>query len=124
MGRQIIKVSREDDLYMEWSSIVEAPTWFGDRSETLAYLRGNDGNHGLSPSETYESRLARADETGSSGYRPWGCTWDDHGEIYMQQGILPRSAFPEFARRWLAAEGDAEPDVADLLEPFETNLET
>ena len=30
MGGQIIKVSREDDLYMEWSSIVEAPTWFGD----------------------------------------------------------------------------------------------
>jgi hypothetical protein len=29
------------------------------------------------------------------------------------------SAFGEFARRWLAAEGDTEPDVADLLEPFE-----
>jgi hypothetical protein len=119
MGSQIIKISRDDDLYMEWSSIVEAPTWFGTRAETLEYLAGNDGNREMRPADTHESRLARADETGSSGYRPWGCTWDYYGKIYMQRGVLPRSAFAEFARRWLAAEGDTEPDVADLLEPFE-----
>lgn len=120
MGLQIIKISRDAALYMEWSSIIEAPTWFGDRAETLAYLRGNVGNHGLSSAETHESRLARADETGSSGYRPWGCTWDDHGEIYQQRGVLPRSAFPEFARRLLACDDDGpDPDVSDLLEPFE-----
>jgi hypothetical protein len=122
MGKQIIKVSREADLYMEWSSIVDAPTWFGDRAETLEYLAGNDGNHEMQPADTHESRLARADETGTSGYRPWGCTWDDHGVSYMRRGFLPRSAFGEFARRWLATGGDTEPDVTDLLEPFETEV--
>lgn len=122
MGSQIIKVSPDRDLYMEWSSIVEAPTFFGTRAETAVYLaEPKQGLHEttIAHEDAVEQRLARADLTGSSAYSPLGCDWDDHGEIYQQQGYLPRARFGEFADRFLAAGEDAEPDVSDLLEPFE-----
>lgn len=115
MGRQIIKVDRDRDLYMEWSSIVEAPTWFGNRVELFAYLTEPvRGNH-----DEVETRIKRADETGSSGFRPFGCTWDDDGEIYEQRGMLPRARMLAFAERWLAQPESAAPDVTDLLELFD-----
>lgn len=125
MGKQIIKVSPDRDLYMEWSSIVEAPTFIGTRAETTAYLlEPKDGLHEttIAHPEAVEQRLARADLTGSSGYPPFGCDWDDHGEIFQQRGYLPRSRFGEFCDRYLAAGDDGEPDVADLLEPFEDEV--
>lgn len=122
MGRQIIKIAPDRDLYMEWSSVVEAPTFFGTRAEMAAYLaEPNAGYHetAIAHPAAVEERLARADLTGSSGCPPFGCGWDDHGEIYQQKGYLPRSRFGEFADRFLACPGDIEPDVTDLLEPFD-----
>jgi hypothetical protein len=122
MGKQIIKAAPNRDLYMEWSSDVEAPTFLGTRADIAAYLA--EPKRGLRETviadpDAIEQRLQRADLTGSSGYPPFGCDWDDHGEIYKQQGYLPRAKFGEFADRYLAAGEDGEPDITDLLEPLE-----
>jgi hypothetical protein len=119
MGRQIIKVSREDDLYVEWSSVVETATFVGDRQGTREYLNEAVRGEIWPRPEAIEAWLIRADETGSSALLPLGYTWDSPGPIYRQQGVLPRPALPEFARRLLASPDDVEPDVADLLVPFE-----
>lgn len=122
MGSQIIKVTPDRDLYMEWSSVVEAPTFIGTRAELAAYLAEPKVHYRqttIDHPEAIEERLARADETGSSGYRPFGCTWDDaSGEIYQQRGHLRRDRFAEFCDRILAAQ-DFDLDFSDLLEPFE-----
>lgn len=115
MSKQIIKVSRDEDLYLEWSSIVEAPTFVGDRAQLAAHLMAGHFDEPHSPAKA-EERIARADETGTSAIGGWGCGWDDHGEIYMQQGFLLRASMAEFAHRLLVDE-DAEP--TGLLEPFE-----
>lgn len=111
MGYEIIRVSPDEDLYLEWSSIVEAPTFVGTRTQLLVHLHRN-----YQPVETPEQRVDRTDETGSSGRDGWGCKWDATGEIYMQRGFLPRARMAEFARR-LLADQNAEP--TDLLEPFD-----
>lgn len=111
MGSEIIKVSLTEDLYFEWSSIVDAPTFVGTRAELLAHLHST-----YVPVETPEQRVERADATGSSGNGDWGCKWDTDGLMYQQDGILPRARLAEFARRILADEGT---EPIGLLEPFE-----
>lgn len=114
MGYEIIKVARDVDLYMEWSSIVEAPTFVGNRAETLAYLtRQSDPR--LRDEYQPPARLARADKTGTSAFE-MGCGWDDSGHIYQQQGVLPRARFEAFAR---AAVADDIATMDALLDPFE-----
>lgn len=121
MGRVIIKAAQDKDLYIEWSSIVEAPTFIGTRAEILPYLRSSRDRPGNAP----EARLQRADETGSSAKRdprapayrgPLDGAWDDNGLIYQQMGWLPRAKLAEFAEK-LAA--DDEDGAVALLEPFE-----
>lgn len=121
MGKQIIKVSPDEDLYLEWSSVVEAPTFIGDRAAMVEHLM-----YGFQPETRrydfelgeVEVRLQRTDETGSSGWEPFGCSWDDSGEIYMQQGFLPRAKMRDLALLYLAATGPSV-DASGLLEPFE-----
>lgn len=127
MGKQIIKIAPDRDLYVEWSSVVEAPTAWGTRAEMAAWLQEPKQGYGqitIAAADAVEDRLARADRTGSSGYPPFGCTWDDWGEIYMQQGKLPRSRFGALIDRY-AAHPDirhSTPDVRDLLDPFDDDL--
>lgn len=126
MPRFIMKAAPDENLYVEWSSIVEAPTWLGSRAELAEYLSEHrfDGMGSCtahSPDEL-EQRLARVDATGTSiafriGKYIEG-SWEDDGTIYQQQGWLPRSRLSEFLHRFLASP-DEEPDVADLLDPFE-----
>lgn len=108
MGRIIIKADKAADLYMEWSSVVEAPTWVGTRDEAL-----KDGFE--------EVRLARADEKGSSCLDMDEGFWEDTGTIYKQQGWLPRENFLPFAQRFLESEPFT-PDVSDLLKPFDDDI--
>jgi hypothetical protein len=116
MGKQIIKVDPGQDLYLEWSSVVDAPTRVGTRAEFAEYLnqprRGEVWPH---PAQV-EERLRRADETGTSGVPPFGVGWNHRGPMYQQQGVLPRARLAEYARR-LLADIDAEP--GDLLESLE-----
>ncbi len=116
MGKQIIKVSPDEDLYLEWWSVVEAPIRVGTRAELAAYLNEPRRGEVWPTEEEVERRLRQADETGSSAHRPFGCTWGSRGEMYQQRGFLPRARMAEFARR-LLDDIDAEPD--GLLKPLE-----
>jgi len=116
MGKQLIKVSPTEDLYLEWSSVVEAPTRVGTRAEFAADLNEPRRGEVWPTEDEVERRLQQADATGSSASRPFGCTWDSRGEMYQQRGLLPRGRMVEYARR-LLADIDAEPD--GLLEPLE-----
>lgn len=121
MGKPIIRADREHDLYVEWSSIVEAPTFIGTRAEMLRYLtpRSDPNEPGLNLGRRHtdpEARLRRADETGTSSLPdpeydgpPFG-SWDDKGFIVEQKGWLPR----ERLYAYLTAD-----DPDNLLEPFE-----
>lgn len=117
MGTIVIKPERDVDFYVGWSSIVEAPVWWGDRAEVAEYM-ADDARCG--PSDEIKKRFARADENGTSSYNRRDGGWDDHGFVYEQRGILPRKHLIEACRRLEA--GD-EPGVWDLLEPFEDGIE-
>lgn len=115
MGKQIIKVAPDRDLYVEWSSVVEAPTAWGTRDWMVEHLRATaTGDGWTSPFDQVEQRLRRADKAGTSAFE-CGCGWDDAGEIYMQQGFLPRRRLGELIAQYEAGTEA----VSDLLEPFE-----
>lgn len=117
MGRIIIKASREDDLYAEWSSIVEAPTFIGTRAGLKEYLTDHfDPDGRRHTEEEAEERLTRADTLGSSCLDMKDGHWTDSGLIYEQRGWLPRGRFAAFFRSFPNPDGP--PDLS-LLEPFE-----
>ena len=104
---------------MEWSSIVDAPTFVGDRAETLAYLTRRSDQEPC-PSCGYDptaARLDRADKQGTSSKEAgWGHGWDSRGALFNQRGYLPRARFEAFAR---AAAADDEPAMLALLDPLD-----
>jgi hypothetical protein len=111
MGNIIVKAAKDLDLYVEWSSIVEAPLTWGTRQEFL--------------DEGYaEERLERADARGSSSYIGI-CFWgDDDGLILEQRGFLPRAKIPAYleimTEQWKAKNFDGDdPRILALLEPLE-----
>lgn len=114
MGRIIIKASRDRDLYVDWSTIVEAPAFIGNRPEMLAYLQRDP----LDPSNTPEMRLRRADSTGTSaaGDYAWFGKWEDDGLIFQQRGTVPRDMLADFLDAYAA--NDMSTCLALLL-PFE-----
>lgn len=104
MGRIIIKAAPDRDLYVEWSTIVEAPVFIGGRAETLAHLhREQEGG------DAPEVRLARVDETGTSakGSYAWFGAWDDEGLIYEQRGSVPRERLCDFLDAYLRDDEEA-----------------
>lgn len=122
MGRYVIKAARDQDLYMEWSTIVEAPTAIGTRSEILTHLQSSPR-----AADHPEVRVTRADLTGTSALRdpessysgPLDGAWDDEGLIVEQRGWLPRDRFAEFLTAYVMA-----PERAyALLDPFEDEEE-
>lgn len=133
MGSIVIKESPESDYYVEWSSIVEAPTCAGTRTEMLAYLQqGSDPWLRKDAPHHPEQRLRRVDETGTSslwvtkaaeespefaahGYPEEG-SWDDDSFIYMQRGLLSRANVFALTRRLTEDPGA---DVSDLLTPLD-----
>jgi hypothetical protein len=113
---QIVKCARDEDLYLEWSSVTETPTCVGTRAEMHAYLTSNPSR----PPGYADRVLALVDEHGTSAPH-LGCTWTSEGERYQNGGRLPRERMAECARRLLDAEPTASPDVliADLLVPID-----
>jgi hypothetical protein len=109
MGRCIIKASRDEDLYLEWSSVVDACTMVGTRSEFLA-------------SGHREDALDRADRTGTSDRVAQFGGWDDESlgvgttEHRQHEGplILERADLAAFAR--LLAVGNSK-EAEALLKP-------
>lgn len=118
----IVKAEPDTDLYVLWSTVVDAPTFTGTRAEVTQHLAWQDGNRSA---QQIEQRFARADAHGSSGIPPFNYgTWDgDPGDgdlMYQQQGFIRRHNFPEYAAR-LRITGD--PDPGHLLDPFEDDDE-
>jgi hypothetical protein len=111
MGNQIIKCARDEDLYLEWSSVTESPTAVGGRLEMTCHL-DSDPRHAYGYSER---TLALADDHGTSAWIR-GCRWDSDGLRYRNGGLLPRDRMAEYARR-LLDDPDAEP--TDLLVPID-----
>ena len=109
----IIKPERDRDMYVEWSTVVDVPTAYGDRAEMLRILHGDPG--AADRSDTPERRLARADELGSSSQvgEFW---WDDDVFVFRQDGMLARKDLVR-AVELLAAGRDDE--VLALLAPFD-----
>lgn len=116
MPRIVFKVTRDEDRYVEWSTIVEAPTFTGTRAEMMAHLSPGELIYGHQP----EDRLRRADETGTSaagGFSFFGA-WDDSGLVVEQRGVLRRERLGEFLDLFMP--GDyVDPAAYALLEPFE-----
>ncbi len=117
MGTIVIKPDRDVDFYVGWSSIVEAPVWWGPTAEVREYIL-QDVRRGISDSP--EVRLARADEHGTSSHDPRDGGWDDEGFIYEQRGFLRRDRIAQVCRLLEQQNLDA---VWDLLEPFEDEAE-
>lgn len=127
MGQQIIKVEKELDLYIVWSSVVESPLYVGSTEEVASYLmqptKNSMGTH-INSRAYVDGVLDRATRYGSSGYEPFGCTWDDAGEIFEQRGFLPRKNLKAFAEIFLETENGNLNDeqwsrLMALLEPFD-----
>lgn len=106
-AKEVIKISRDEDLYVGWSHICEAPVWCGTRAEAI--------EDGCPP-----SRLRRADETGTSIRDGFGLAWDHGGLIAEQRGYLPRARVGEYAVAYLEGRTG---DAFDLLEPFDGETE-
>jgi hypothetical protein len=45
MGQAIVKAARDRDLYMVWSSVVDAPVAVGSRNQMVEYARQEVGFH-------------------------------------------------------------------------------
>lgn len=122
MPRIILKATPDQDFYVEWSTIVEAPVFAGIRERMLEHLREDNPDIQSNPIAKAEARLRRADETGTSAAGPysWFGAWDedDNGLIVEQRGVLPRHRLYLFTRFWLYGSGSRE-FALDLLEPFE-----
>ena len=98
MGRMIIKVKKDEDLYMQWSSVVDNAVFTGSADE-LVHEYGEEAL----------SWIGRANKFGSSS-RPSspsgpGC-WEDDGLIVTNVDTredgsffwLPRDRFAGYAR--------------------------
>ena len=120
MPTYIIKPSRDEDFYVWWSTVVDAPIGWGPRDYVPL---DNEGS---------PERFARADERGTSANWPdwpiekmpfgWNVSeWritnqDDLEETGEGWWLLPRKNLREFCRR-----RDAGEQIADLVkwEPYE-----
>lgn len=92
MPTYILKASPDEDLYVEWSTIVDCPVGWGTRKETHAY----------DPNTNTEERLDRADKDGTSALwgNPPAFGWDDEEFVVYSgldtPGTIKRSDLKEF----------------------------
>lgn len=104
MPSYVIKAARDRDLYAIWSTVVDHVTFVSTRAEVLAILVQEDccqnPHHHPDPLHTPESRMQRADETGTSALwrvegHPVVYSWDDESLIVQILGVgyrtLPRA---------------------------------
>jgi hypothetical protein len=111
----IVKVAPDEDRYVEWSTIVDAPLGWGTRAEMVNDLvRMSEKKEEFARVEA-EKRLLRADVHGSSSFISDG-GWDDAGFVVEQRGWLPRARLGAFLDSFDEAH---ETFDYDLLDPFE-----
>lgn len=110
MGSCIIKVSKNRDLYMKWSSVVDNCTFIGTRQELLKER------------EATMDAIDRADRTGTSDRIFSSDGWDGQGNLVMETSVrnhedglfLRREDFEKYAD--LLLQGNVA-DAEDLLVP-------
>lgn len=120
MGHIVIKPDRNQDFYVNWSTVVEAPLDWGDRAEMLDVLsdewRREHGSHiPMAGISAPHPRLLRADVNGSSSFLG-EFDWSEEQVIYMQRGWLARKDLPRACELLEAGRADK---VLGLLTPFE-----
>ena len=105
----ILCAAPEGDLYCEWSSVVDGPTWIGTREEALA--------------EFEAERVERAARAGSSalfGDPPY-LGYDDGDMVVLNggssNGILRRDVLGSYLKALLGSDDFAAADA--LLQPLE-----
>ena len=117
MPSYIVKPDKDVDFYVYWNEVVESPTLWGSREEFLREYPKVEKRD----IPDVNVRMNRADRYGCSALWPsmeapiYGYKLDD-GPVFQQKGSVSRVNLPELCRR-LGLEAD--PDVSDLLEPFE-----
>lgn len=117
MPSYIVKPDRDEDFYVMWSEVVDAPTGWGTRAEFKA-------NPWFTPDDVADARFDRADQAGSSA--SWGDPndpiygWQDDAFVYLQRGVLPRGNLREAINR---LNTDEHADIGDLLKPFDDETE-
>lgn len=132
MGDLLLKASRDEDLYLIWSTNTDSPIWIGDRAELHEHLwREYSRQHPEcipKPGTGPDARLARTDENGSSMVDPagWG-GWDDKSllvrEVCPDDGQwweIPRDNLAAYARAILA---DDLPAQHALMRPIPNDEE-
>jgi len=113
MGDFILKASPDEDLYLIWSTVVDAPTWvFGSSDEIADHLwaewRRQHPDCSPKPGTGPAARLARADIHGSSMIDPQIGGWGDES-LLLGNGTpddgwwyeLPRTNLTAYARALL-----------------------
>lgn len=125
MGSYIIKAAPDLDVYMEWSTVVEAPTFIGSRTAILTHLH-HIASRGRREGDSPEDRVRRADDTGTSALpnpklpscaEPLEGAWDDAGFIVEQRGWLPRARLATFLALYLVSRHKAYQQLDPLDEP-------
>jgi hypothetical protein len=109
MGRFVVKADRDRDLYLIWSTVVDAPIWVGDRAELVKELWAeyrrehphSTPNAGHGP----DARIRRADETGTSALDCDWYGWDD--ETFMVMAGAPDDGWYHLRRDRLADYAEA-----------------
>lgn len=110
MPSYIVKVNRNEDRYVLWSTVTDSPHFWGTEEELMAHMEylGQVG-------DGINDRFLRADVFGTSSYGG-DYSWDDSGFIFEQKGFLRRNKLGEFLDSW---SDDAPFFNLSLLESFE-----
>lgn len=112
----IIKPTRDEDFYVEWSTNVDNWTFAGDRDTMLTH----DG--------VTAERLDRADKNGTSAIEPPGYLGWDHTEIIVregpggEEGMLARDRLADWVHATSKEALEDEPgDATGILTPFDAD---
>lgn len=106
MPKYILKVNPDEDLYVCWSTVVDAPTFWGTKQDFY--------NHDYLIGDVTDDRFERADKRGTSAFDGDG-EWGDK-LMYMQYGMLDRKDLKAFLESYDDKTGM---HSLDLIQPFE-----
>lgn len=121
MGRFLIKCDPSVDLYIEWSTVVDAPVGVGTRAQFEKDMNTPHRGAVFMTENAIRLRLNRTDKRGTSllDYGSDGGGWSSKGLLYMQglkPAFLPRRNFLAYGQM-LLKDPNAQP--VGLTEPLE-----
>lgn len=119
MGKFLIKCDPAVDLYIEWSTVVDAPTAVGTREQMYKRYTTSIRRELLMTEDEAEDLLHRATAFGTSSQIGGDGSWSDDGLLYMQgpkPAFLPRRNFLAYGQM-LLKDPNAQP--VGLTEPLE-----